>query len=318
MNHISGLVAAPFTPMLPDGSINFDKVPDVVNNLIDNNVKGMFVCGSTGEGPSQTTEERKKLAEAFIKAANKRLLVFVHVGHSSITEARQLAEHAQQIGADYISATPPTYFKIDTIDLLVACLAEIAKGAPSLPLFYYNIPALTGNNLDMVKLLERAGEDLPTLAGIKYTAPFIHDYQSCLNFRNNQYDILYGTDEMLLSALAAGAKGFIGSTYNFVAPLYHALMEEFKNGNLKEAQRLQNISVNMVRVIVKYGGFRAQKAMMKMIGIDCGNVRLPLNPLKEQEYHTLEAELKAVGFFDWINRPKSEVGSLRSEVGSMK
>jgi N-acetylneuraminate lyase len=229
----------------------------------------------------------------------------VHVGHNSITEARQLAEHAQQIGADYISATPSTYFKVDSIDLLVQCLQEISKGAPTLPLYYYNIPALTGISLDMVKLLEKAGEAIPTFAGIKYTAPLIHDYQACVNFDNNKYDILYGTDEMLLGALATGAKGFIGSTYNFVAPLYNALIEEFKKGNLSAAQRLQYISVEMVRVIVKHGGLRAQKAMMKLIGLDCGNVRFPLNPFKEHEYKILEADLKNIGFFDWISKPKA-------------
>jgi N-acetylneuraminate lyase len=307
MSHLSGLISAPFTPMNPDGTINFSKVPDVVNLLIDNKVKGMFVCGSTGEGPSLTTEERKQLAEAFVKAANKRLLVFVHVGHNSITEARQLAAHAQQIGADYISATPTTYFKVDSIDLLVQCLQEIAKGAPSLPLYYYNIPALTGISLDMVKLLEKAVQAIPTFAGIKYTAPLIHDYQACVNFDNNRYDILYGTDEMLLAALATGAKGFIGSTYNFVAPLYNALIEEFKKGNLAEAQRLQYISVEMVRVIVKHGGLRAQKAMMKLIGQDLGNVRYPLNPFKENEYKLLEADLKATGFFNWVSKSKVAV-----------
>jgi N-acetylneuraminate lyase len=311
MSHITGLLAAPFTPMNADGTINFNKVPDVVDLLIDNKVKGMFVCGSTGEGPSLTTEERKELAAAFVKAADKRLAVFVHVGHNSITEARQLAEHAQQIGADYISATPSTYFKVDTIDLLVSCLLEISKGAPSLPLYYYNIPSLTGINLDMVKLLERAGEVIPSFAGIKYTAPLIHDYHACLNFNNNKYDILYGTDEMLLSAMATGARGFIGSTYNFVAPLYYALIDEFKKGNIEEAQRLQYISVAMVRIIVKYGGLRAQKAMMKLIGVDCGNVRLPLNPFKEQEYKLLETDLKNIGFFDWICKPKaSQTGQM--------
>jgi len=304
LSHITGLLAAPFTPMHPDGTINFSKVPDVVNLLIDNKVKGMFVCGSTGEGPSLTTEERKQLAAAFVKAADKRLLVFVHVGHNSITEARQLAAHAREIGADCISATPSTYFKVDSVDLLVACLLEISKGAPDLPLYYYNIPGLTGIYLDMVKLLEKAGEAIPSFAGIKYTAPLIHDYQSCVNFNNNKFDILYGTDEMMLSALATGAKGFIGSTYNFVAPLYYALIEAFKNGDLKEAQRLQFISVEMVRVIVKYGGLRAQKAMMKLIGCDCGNVRYPLNPFAAHEYKLLETDLKNIGFFEWICKPK--------------
>lgn len=300
---IEGLISAPFTPLREDGSLHLDRIPAVVEMLVNNGVKGMFVCGSTGEGPSLTTEERKTVAEAFVKAAAKRLLVFVHVGHNSIEEARQLAAHAQKIGADYVSATPPTYFKIQTVDMLINCLAHIASGAPELPLFYYNIPGLTGISLDMVSLLEKAGEKLPTLAGIKYTAPVIHDYQACLHAAGSRYDILYGTDEMLLSALATGAKGFIGSTYNFVARIYHELIDAFNRGDMEKAQQCQLLSVEMVRVIVRYGGLRAQKAMMQLTGTDCGPVRLPMQLLDKEEYRALEKDLRQIGFFEWANRP---------------
>lgn len=301
---INGLVAAPFTPMHSNGSINIDGIYEMIPVLIDNGIKGIFVCGSTGEGPSLTTEERKQVAAAFVKAANKQLQVFVHVGHNSLTEAAQLAAHAQEIGADYISATLPTYFKIQTIDLLIESLSAIAAGAPELPLFYYNIPALTGINLDMVTFLEQAGKALPTLAGIKYTAPFIHDFQACMYAGNRKYELLYGTDEMLLSALATGAQGFIGSTYNFAAPLYLELINAFQKGDLKKAQSCQLSSVEMVRIIVRYGGLRAQKAMMQLIGMDCGNVRLPLQPMQKNEYAALEKDLKGIGFFDWATKVK--------------
>lgn len=299
---INGLVAAPFTPMHPDGTIHTGRIPEMTTALINNGIKGIFVCGSTGEGPSLTTAERIAVTEAFIKAADKKLKVFVHVGHNSLTEAQQLAAHAQEAGADYISATLPTYFKIQTIEGLIQSLATIAAGAPKLPLFYYNIPALTGINLDMVSFLEQAADKLPTLAGIKYTAPFIHDFQACMHAGSGRYELLYGTDEMLLSALATGSKGFIGSTYNFAAPLYNDLIQAFTDGDLERAQRCQLSSVEMVRIIVKYGGLRAQKAMMRMIGIDCGNVRLPLQPFEEKEYISMEKELEAIGFFDWCTK----------------
>lgn len=306
---ITGMIAAPLTPMHPDGALNLDKVPDMVDMLSANGIKGIFVCGSTGEGPSLTSEERKDLTEAFVKAADKQLKVFVHVGHNSIAEAKALAVHAQSIGADYISATPPSYFKINTIDTLIACLTEIASGAPELPLYYYNIPAMTGVNLDMVAFLEQAQEALPALAGIKYTTPYIHEYQACLNHFLKKYDVLYGTDEMLLSALATGANGFIGSTYNFAAPLYHHLIEAFNTGNIEKAQRLQLLAVEMVRIIVRYGGLRGQKAMMKLIGMDCGPVRLPLVSLSNQELNALENDLQKIGFFDWA----SKVGTVKSK-----
>jgi N-acetylneuraminate lyase len=301
---INGLVAAPFTPMKENGQVDIDRIYEMVPVLVNNGIKGIFICGSTGEGPSLTTTERQLATEAFIKAASGKLKTFVHVGHNSLTSAALLAADAQQVGADYISATLPTYFKIQTIELLIDSLAMIAAGAPELPLFYYNIPALTGIHLDMVSFLEQAATRLPSLAGIKYTAPFIHDFQACMHAGNEKYELLYGTDEMLLSALATGSQGFIGSTYNFAAPLYHTLIEAFQQGNLQKAQSCQFSSIEMVRIIVQYGGLRAQKAMMKLIGIDCGNVRLPLKPFEKTEYISLEKDLSTIGFFDWCTKVK--------------
>ncbi|HYH57491.1 MAG TPA: dihydrodipicolinate synthase family protein [Anseongella sp.] len=296
---ISGLLAAPLTPMHPGGAINTGKIPAMVDMLVNNGIKGIFICGSTGEGPSLSVRERKELAEAFIDAAGKRMKVFVHVGHNSLEEAKELAAHAQQTGADVISATPPAYFKVASTDLLVEILALIASGAPELPLYYYHIPSLTGVGLDMLDLLKAAELTIPTLAGIKYTAPFIHEFQACLNYPGKQYDVLYGSDEMLLAALATGAKGFIGSTYNFIAPLYLQLIRSFNSGDLERAQELQLKSVEIVRVIDKYGGLRSQKAMMKLIGMDCGPVRLPLRRLDGQELREMEKDLHRAGFFDW-------------------
>lgn len=310
--HFKGMVAATFTPIKMDGTLDINKVPDMVEKLINNGIKGIFVCGSTGEGPSLTGNERKLLAEAFVHAVNKRIAVFIHVGHNSIAEARGLAAHAQKVGADYISATPPSYFKIGTISSLIDCLAEIASGAPELPFYYYNIPALTGVALDMTGLLKNASEALPTLAGIKYTTPLIHEYQACLNYNKGEYDLLYGTDEMLLSALVVGAKGFIGSTYNFAAPLYRRIAAAFDSGDLPAAKRLQLKAVEMVRIIVKYGGLPAQKVIMQLVDMDCGRVRLPLRALQAEEIKSMKHDLKEIGFFEWASDGN---GIAKSRIG---
>ncbi len=302
MNQLTGLIAAPFTPLRADGSLHLQQIAVLVEHLVARQVKGVFIGGSNGEGPSLTLEERMQVAEAFVDAADKRLFTFVHVGHNSLSEARKLSAHARQIGADAISATMPTYFKINTLEALIQSLAQIAEGAPDLPLYYYNIPALTGVSLDMVAFLEQAQTRLPTLAGIKYTAPFLYEYQACL--QQDRYDILYGSDEMMLSALAVGAKGFIGSTYNFMPSLYHQLMAAFEQGDLTGAQRCQALSVAIVRAFVKYPPLAAQKAIMQMIGLDCGTVRLPLLELTNAQKSTLQKELQTIGFFEMIQQGK--------------
>src|SRR3546814_1569087 len=83
----------------------------MIDKLVDDGLKGVFVCGTNGEGPNLTMEERMAVAEAYVASATGKLLVFVHVGHTSIAECRKLASHAEQIGADAVSAVAAFYFK---------------------------------------------------------------------------------------------------------------------------------------------------------------------------------------------------------------
>jgi len=304
MTKIHGLIAATFAAVHRDGTLNLDGIPPLVDKLVDDGLKGVFICGTNGEGPNLTVEERMAVAEAYVASAKGRLLVLVHVGHTSIAESRKLAAHAEKIGADAISAVAAFYFKPANVANLVESMAEIAAAAPNTPFYYYHIPALTGVGMDMVEFL-RLGEDrIPNLAGIKYTAATIHEYQACLNFKDGKFDVLFGYDELLLPALAVGAEGAVGSTYNFAAPLYLRVMELFDGGYLREAQQLQLLLVNMIREMVRFSPIPAQKAIMEMIGIDLGPSRLPLVSLSKQDKEQLQARLEAIGFFDALKQIK--------------
>ena len=295
---LTGLVAATFTPMNGDGSLNLDRIAPMVDYLVDKGLSAVYVCGSTGEGPSMTNEERKETAAAFVSAASGRLKVVVQVGHSCLGDARSLAAHAEQIGADAVAAVAPYYFKPDSVDTLVDCLAEITAGAPQLPFYYYHIPALTGIETDLEAMLRLAADRVPTLVGIKYTATTMHEIQMLRALDGGRFDILHGRDEMLLSALAIGVRGAIGSTYNFAAPLYQRLMAAFDGGDLEEAQRCQARSVAMIREILGTGGQAGLKAAMNLLGFDCGPVRLPLRTLDAEQISRLEQKLRSAGPFD--------------------
>jgi len=300
MKKIKGLIAATFAAYNIDGSVNLLIIPAIVDKMIEDGLTGVFICGTNGEGPNLTIEERMQIAEAYVKAANKRILVLVHVGHSSIKECRKLAAHAEQIGADAISSVAAFYFKPNSVKNLVACIAEIASAAPKTPFYYYNIPTLTGVAMDMVDFLEQAEKAIPNLAGIKYTASTLHEYQACLAYKNGKYDILFGFDEMLLPALAVGAKGAIGSTYTFAAPLYLKVMELYEQGRADEAAAMQLNSVNMVRCLVKYPPIPAQRAIMKMDGFELGNCRLPLVALSEEDEGNFKKSLEEIDFFNVV------------------
>jgi N-acetylneuraminate lyase len=293
---ITGLIAAPFTALNADGSLNLDRIEAQANLLVENKVNGAFVCGTTGEGMSLSMEERLKVAEKWMAVAPRSLRVIVHVGHQTISISQELAAHAAGIGACAFATVGPTFFRATNVDQLVNFCAQIASGAPGLPFYYYHMPAMTGADLPMHDFLKAAGPRIPNLAGIKFTHENLMDYSRCLNFEGGRYNILFGRDEILLSALAMGATGAVGSTYNYMAPLYHRVIEAFNAGDLETARAVQFQAIQIISVMSRRGGLAAGKAMMKLIGIDCGPVRAPLQNLSPEALESLARELKAAGF----------------------
>jgi len=299
---INGIVAATFAAYQADGSLNLTIIPQLVDKLVADGVAGVYICGTNGEGPNMTVEERMAIAEAYVKAANKRILVLVHVGHTSIKECKKLAAHAAQIGADAFSSVAAFYFKPTSVQNLVDCMAEIASAAPELPFYYYHMPTLTGVGMDMVEFLSIGEQKIPNLAGIKYTASTLHEFQACLNYKDGEFEVLSGYDEMLLSALAVGAVGAIGSTYTFAAPVYLEIIKLFRNNDLTAARALQLKVVDFIRCIIKHPSIAAQRAIMKMMGYDLGDARLPLVPLSSDKFIELKADLTKAGFFELLEK----------------
>ena len=293
---LSGLVAAPFTPLRADNTLNLALIPKYASWLADNGVSAIFICGTTGEGFSLTTDERRQLAEAWMAGTVGKLKVVVHVAHNSLDESRQLAAHAEQIGAHAIASIGPTFFRPANIEQLVDFCEPVAAAAPGLPFYYYHMPAMTGVNLPMIEFLRQASKRIPNLAGIKFTDENLMSYTQCLNFEDGRYNLLFGRDEILLAALALGATGAVGSTYNYMAPIYHQVMAAFAAGDMTEARRWQMLSIQIIAVMARHGGLPAGKAMMSLHGLDCGPVRPPLKNLSADELKSFRKDLKQVGF----------------------
>jgi N-acetylneuraminate lyase len=299
---LRGLVAAPFTAFHADGSLNLALIERQADSLIANRVTGAFVCGTTGEGLSLTTRERMQVAERWVQAAGSRLRVIVHVGHTSLAECCALATQAQEIGASGVGCVAPFYFKPANVEDLAAFCAEVAAAAPALPFYYYQIPAMTGVRFDAADLLRAAAPLIPNLAGVKFTHENLLDFAACTRLDGGRYDIVFGRDEMFLAGLALGARGAIGSTYNFIASVFHELAASFDKGDLLTAQARQAAANGVIEIFIRFGGLVAGKAMMKMIGLDCGPARLPLRALSEAREAELRIELERAGFFEFCSR----------------
>lgn len=296
---LTKLIAANYTPFHEDGSLNLDLIGPMTNHSIDRGVSGFYACGSTGEGESLTTEERKSVAAAVVAAADKRVPVVIQAGHNSVDTACELARHAAEVGADAISTLPPTYFKPATLELLMDYIAKVAGSAPDLPYYFYHIPRMSGVAFDTVELLKLAKERVPNFAGIKFSDFFLAEFMACQEFDDGRYDILFGSDEMLLGALATGAKGAVGSCYGFAAPLWLKIIDAFDAGNIEEAQAWMRKAARLVRFIANDPGpFQAcvKQVIWPMLGFDVGTLRLPLPSMDQAGIDQAKRWLDETGF----------------------
>ena len=302
MNRYKGLIAAPFLPMHKGGEPDYDRIPLYYSLLKKNGIVGAFINGSTGEGVSLRRDERIKVAESWAKASEDNSIRIINlVGGTSYTESIDIALHSKTIGVDAIALLAPYYFKPSGAEELVDFCARIAESVPDMPVYFYHIPVLTGCNIAMYDFLKYADRAIPNLAGIKYTYEDFMDFMSCMSLGDGKYEMLWGRDESLLSALVLGTRGAVGSTYNYAAPLYNKLIQAFDDGDLELARHLQNKSVNMIRLLGKYGGIGAGKSYMKYIGFDCGEFRSPISNMSSIDYKNFSDEVKKQGLSEYFS-----------------
>ena len=251
-----------------------------------------------------TTDERKALAEEWVKQAPKGFKVIVHVGSCCLRESVALARHAAEIGAWGIGAMAPPFPRIGRIEELVKYCEQIAAAAPNLPFYYYHIPAFNGAFLPMLDLLKAVDGRIPNFAGIKYTYESLYEYNQCRLYANGKFDMLHGQDETILPSLAqGGAQGGIGGTTNYNGRELVAIIDAWKNGDVEAARRHQNFAQEVINVICHYrGNIVGGKRIMKLMGFDLGPNRVPFQNMTDEEEVRMKAELDAIDFFNKCNQ----------------
>lgn len=298
---LHGLVAAPFAPLDAAGTLDLSRIERQAEHLVRSGVQMVFVNGTTGECTSLTLDERRAIARRWCEVARgSDLKVAVHVGANCLADSRLLAADAAACGAASISAFAPSYFRPQRLDALIDWCVQIAAAAPDVPFYFYDIPAFTHVTLPMPQFLEQASSRIPTLAGLKFTNPDLMAFQLCLRAGDSRFDVAYGCDEWLLAALALGARGAVGSTYNFAAPLYQRMWHAFQQGQLETARNEQFRAVQLIQLLASYGFLPAAKATMGLVGVDVGPPRPPQSPLSAEQHARLRGDLEKLGFLDWI------------------
>jgi N-acetylneuraminate lyase len=297
------LVAATHTPFTASGALAPDVVPIQASFLAANGIRTVFITGTTGESHSLTREERLTLYRTWAAAGPAHgLEVIAHVGSNSIDDAKALARSAGELGFRAIAALAPSYFKPGSVDALVDWCGAIAAEAPDVPFYYYDIPSFTGVALPIERFLGAAWPRITNLVGVKFSDPDLVSYRRSLDVERGRFDLPWGTDEALLAALATGARGGVGSTYNWAPKLYLDLISAFARGDMVEARRLQSRSIGMVDASAATGLLGTSKVLMSRLGVPVGPARPPLENPDEHAVDALFLRLSELGLDTWVAR----------------
>ncbi|MGG7148397.1 dihydrodipicolinate synthase family protein [Clostridium butyricum] len=299
-----GVIPAVLTVFDKEENIDEVGMRQLVSFLIEKGVNGLYLTGSTGEGFTMTSEERKKVVEIVIDETAGRVPVVVHVGAIGTKISIDLAKHAESVGADGISSVPPFYWKFNE-NQIIKYYEDIANSC-SIPMIVYNVPLVGLLGMNAIKRLAK----IENVKGIKYTALSQYEITQIKDEVGEEFLVYSGADEMAMSGLIAGADGIVGSFYNIMPELFINIYDAVKNKDLDEAQRLQKQAVEVIMYALQLPSFYAgMKVILKWMGINAGYCRRPFENLTEEDevkfkegFKKLKEtyDLKGIGFIDAI------------------
>ena len=278
-----GIIPAFYACYDKDGKVSEQRTRALARHFVRKGVKGLYVCGSSGECIYLRVKERKKILEAVMDEVGGELTVIAHVACNNTEDSRKLAAHAESLGVDAIAAIPPIYFHLP--DYAVAQYwNDISAAAPNTDFIIYNIPQLAGTKLT-VPLYRRMLEN-EKIIGVKNSSESTQDIQMFKDAGGEGHVVMNGPDEQLVSGLAIGADGGIGGTYGVMPELYLAIFDAVKKGDMARAREIQN---DACRIIYALCGCRGnmyaviKKVMELREGIYLGGVRKPLADITEDD-----------------------------------
>ena len=288
-NHrFQGIFPAFYACYGDDGAISPTRVKALAAHLLSQGVNGLYVGGSSGECIYQTVPERMQVLESVMEAVGGRLTVIAHVACNSVAESRLLAAHAHKLNVDAIAAIPPIYFHLPE-----GAIAEywnaISDAAPDTPFFVYNIPQLAGVALTPSLLSEMLKNR--NVVGVKNSSMPTMDIQLWKQLGGKDFVVFNGPDEQLVAGLASGANGGIGGTYGVMPRLYLKLYQLFRQGDTARACELQSDLLAIITKMCSAQGnlYSVLKALLRMQGVEVGEVRSPLPRMTAQDKPVAEA-----------------------------
>lgn len=271
-----------------EGNISPQRTQDFTKYLIDKGVKGLYVCGSSGECIYQNVAERKLALENVMAVAKGKITVIAHVACNNTKDSVELAAHAQSLGVDAIAAIPPIYFHLPEY-AIAEYWNTISAAAPDTDFIIYNIPQLAGVALT-VNLLKEMRKN-PRVIAVKNSSMAILDIQQFKAHGGKDFIVFNGPDEQFVGGRAIGADGGIGGTYAVMPELFIMMDKCIAKGDIDTARAIQcDVNEVIMAMLSCHGNmYAAVKEILRIQGIDIGDVRRPLTSLAAEDMPKVRA-----------------------------
>ncbi|SFO89537.1 dihydrodipicolinate synthase family protein [Salibacterium halotolerans] len=282
MKKLYGVTSAMVTPMLEDERIDRQGLEQLTTFLIDKGVDCLFPLGTTGEMFKLSVEERKEVAETVIQAADKRVNVFIHAGAMNTKDTLELADHAYQSGADGIGVVSPAFFNAGDVEIIEYYQTISAALPGDFPIYLYNIPQLSGNDLS-VDVVKELAEHCGNIVGLKYSYPDFPRLSDYLHATPEYFSILTGADGLFLPALAMGCDGVVSGVSGVFPEPFVELYDKYQKYNLEEARQTQRAAGEIIKILQAGANMSYFKKALDYRGLRGGFMRSPQKTIPPEQ-----------------------------------
>ena len=287
---LDGIFVPNVTPFTREGELDEEALRTCVRFWVNGGVSGLIPCGSNGEAPYLSREERRKVIETVVDEANGKVQVIAGTGSMSTWETIQFTRDAKDIGVDAALVVTPYYFKLSNKEMYEHYRAILE--AVDLPIILYSVPKFTGYDLDLTVISQLASK-YENVVGVKDSGGSIGRITEIIRLVDEKISVLAGTADVTLSTLMLGGKGSVIAVANVIPKMCSNLYKAFRKSNYDEASRLQQHISFLNEVLVKrYNQLSAIKEALAFLGLPGGYPRRPALPMEDEEKKDIENVLK--------------------------
>ncbi|KSV58966.1 4-hydroxy-tetrahydrodipicolinate synthase [Acetivibrio ethanolgignens] len=287
-----GAGVALVTPMNEDGSVNFEKLEELVELHIANGTDAIIACGTTGESATLPIEEHLEVIRVCIEVAKKRIPIIAGAGSNSTSSAIYTSTQSEKLGADGLLLVTPYYNKA-TQNGLIAHFTTIANSV-KIPAILYNVGSRTGVNMAAATTAKLV-KTVDNIVGIKEASGNISQVAEIMSLTDGNIDLYSGNDDQIVPILSLGGIGVISVLSNVAPRDTHDIVAKYLAGDVEGSRKLQLKYIPLIKALFSEVNPIPVKKAMSLMGMDTGVLRLPLTEMEPEHAAVLETELRNTG-----------------------